>query len=69
MAATLNRSTISDSRADTGGGISNSGTLILTETTVFNNHGAQGIGGLGNSGQVTLIDSTVSSNSGVDAIA
>jgi hypothetical protein len=68
--ASISGLTITGGRESTGGGISNAGTLTLTECTlsgnsadgsgvVFSGHG----GGIYNSGTLTLTDCTLSSNS------
>ena len=45
-----------------GGGISNAGTLTLTNSIVSDNHGPQGGGGIFNAGTANLTNSTVSGN-------
>ncbi len=65
-AATLSGSTVSDNSATgDGGGVSNSGTLTVTNSSLSGNKAAEGSGGgLANfSGAVTLNGSTVSGNS------
>ncbi|MBE2268738.1 MAG: right-handed parallel beta-helix repeat-containing protein, partial [Anaerolinea sp.] len=62
---TLNGLTISNGSASgSGGGISNSGTLTVTNSTLSGNHGASG-GGIHNSssGSLSVINSTLSGNS------
>ncbi len=68
---TLRRSRVSDNGSNYGaaggegpgsGGIVNTGTLILVDSRVTRNGGAQG-GGIGNTGTVRLTGSTVSNNS------
>ena len=45
-----------------GGGIYNSGTLMVTDSTISNNSASRG-GGISNSGTLTVTDSTISGNS------
>jgi CSLREA domain-containing protein len=46
-----------------GGGVNNSGTLLLAESAVENNVAGGNGGGIGNSGALAALDSTVSGNS------
>ena len=57
-------STVRDSRADTGGGITNAvtGVLTLVNVTITNNTAAAGGGGLENFGTATLANVTISRN-------
>ncbi|MCE9560458.1 MAG: right-handed parallel beta-helix repeat-containing protein, partial [Planctomycetes bacterium] len=48
-----------------GGGVSNLGTLTLTNSTVSGNHGLGG-GGVYNGGTLTLMNSTISGNTGAN---
>jgi len=54
--------TVSGGSATYGGGISNSGTLVLAESAVRGNSGVFG-GGIINSGTMTMTNSTISGNS------
>jgi nitrous oxidase accessory protein NosD len=56
--------TITDGTAGQGGGINNSGSLMLNDSTVSNNAGDSG-GGIYNTAALTLRDTTVSDNSAV----
>ena len=68
---TLRRSTVSDNdvqwglNGPVGGGIDNSGALILVDSRVTGNGGYDG-GGIGNAGTVRLRDSTVTANTAND---
>jgi hypothetical protein len=56
----VTNSTISENRTDgDGGGISNTGTLTVTNSTINNNNGG---GGIFNSGTLTVTNSTISGN-------
>ena len=57
-AATLNNLAITGGDAPSGGGIFNSGTLAITDSTIFGNIG----GGIFSSGRLTLTASTVNGN-------
>jgi hypothetical protein len=56
--------TISNGHADIGGGISNSGTLTVNNSTVSGNTATFDGGGISNSGTLTVNNSTVSGNTG-----
>jgi hypothetical protein len=58
----LNDVSINDN--DGGEGISNSGSMTLTNVTVSGNGGVDGAGGISNRGTMTLTDVTVSGNGG-----
>jgi hypothetical protein len=63
FSANLNNLTISNGNSNTGGGgISNSGTLTVTNSTISGNSGD--IGGIANFGTLTVTNSTISGNSG-----
>lgn len=55
--------TITLGNADLGGGILNSGTLTLTDTTFSDNNAIDGGGGIYNTSTATITDSTFSGNS------
>jgi hypothetical protein len=57
--------TITNGSANNGGGISNSGTLTVVNSTISGNTATAGsdAGGIANSGTMTLVNSTVSGNS------
>jgi hypothetical protein len=57
---TLHDLTIENGSRDFGAGISNAGTMTVTDSTMWNNSG----GGIYNAGTMTVIDSTISNNSG-----
>jgi predicted outer membrane repeat protein len=62
----ISRSVISGNMAsDDGGGVSATGILTLSESTVTDNSGGNG-GGIYSSGDFTLLDSTVSGNTAKD---
>ena len=54
--------TIQNGSADTGGGIVNSGTLMLSNSTLSGNRATIAGGGILNAGTLTLINSTLSGN-------
>ena len=60
--ATLSGLTIANGLATNGGGIDNSGTLTLTDSTVENSNASNDGGGIENSGMLTVADSTMDSN-------
>ncbi|MBI3248699.1 MAG: thrombospondin type 3 repeat-containing protein [Deltaproteobacteria bacterium] len=60
---TLQETTVSGGLAGGGGGVSNHGTLTLTDSTISGNTASGGGGGVYNSGTLTLTDSTISGNS------
>ena len=62
IAAELRGMTVARGAAQDGGGIANSGTLTLTNSTVSGNSSGYNGGGIENYGVLTLINSTVSGN-------
>ncbi len=64
---TLNLSgvTITNGSADSGGGILNAGTLVVTDSTVRDNASSGTGGGIANEGAVTITRSTLSGNAAV----
>ncbi len=62
-AVTISGLTVSGGNDDSGGGISNSGTMTVADSTISgNNAGDLGGGGISNSGTMTVADSTISGN-------
>ena len=61
----LSRVTIQDGDANTGGGIYNLGTLVLTNTVVSQNLAALGGGGIYNTGILTINNSSITGNRAV----
>ncbi len=59
---TISGLTIANSSAGSGGGISNSGTLTMTNCTVSGNSAGPGGGGIANGGTLTMTNCTVSGN-------
>ncbi len=65
---TISSLTIADGRADDGGGVSNSGTLVLKGVTLRGNVALNAGGGVANDwGTVTVINSTFADNTAGDA--
>ena len=63
----LNNTTITSGRADSGGGVYNEGTLTLVRSRVTNSSATQSGGGIWNqAGVVNLLDSTISLNTATD---
>ena len=62
VTVTLSDMTIRNGYAETGGGILNTGTLTLNNTTVSGNRAVQDGGGICNEATLTLTNSTVSGN-------
>ena len=60
--ATISGLTIEDGGGSAGGGIANSGTLTIVNTTVSGNSATYYGGGIDNSGTLTITNSTVSNN-------
>jgi hypothetical protein len=60
---TLNGLTITGGNSAGGGGISNSGTLTVTNSTISGNTTTGGGGGISNAGALTVTTSTISGNS------
>jgi len=58
----LTRTTVRDNRAVLGGGISNSGTLTLVESTISDNAATEYGGGIRNGAVLTIESSTISRN-------
>ncbi len=63
VTATFAGLTISGGSATYGGGIDNSGTLTVTDSTITNNYAGNGGGGIENTGMLTLTNSTVAFSS------
>ena len=63
VTATISGLSIENGGGAEGGGIDNSGTLTVADSTVSNNTTTSGGGGIFNSGTLTVADSTVSNNS------
>ncbi len=67
VTATISGLTISGgSTSDSGGGISNDGTLTVTDSTIAGNSALQGGGIFNNAGALTVTDSTIAGNSASD---
>ena len=62
---TLSGVTITNGSADSGGGILNAGTLIVTDSTVQGNASGGTGGGIANEGTATITQSTLAGNSAV----
>jgi hypothetical protein len=63
VTATISGITIQDGLSSGGSGIDNSGTLILSASTLSNNNSSSGGGAIFNDGTATVTDSTLSGNS------
>jgi CSLREA domain-containing protein len=60
--ATLLNSTVSNNRAESGGGINSSGTIDLSNCTISNNYASNTGGGIQSGGKTKLTNCTVSEN-------
>ena len=61
--AEIINTTITGNRASNGGGISNRGDLIITDSTLSGNTATYGGGGINNRGELTISNSTIANNS------